>query len=654
MAFVKKIPEWKAPGSEPPETLKTNGFQVGYKPPAGYFNWFMHGASEALKELQGMKPGDIGAPTNEEMGKTLQDANAYADGLVTIKRKKGALVSCETIEGLSIGVVSHIEPVQEGSGDPSLDNVRPISGWNSVEANRTGKNLVENVLYGYVATNNIFAIDDASVSAVLSVVQGTSYVISCKSTLNRLMVAKTATRDLVNKTPLTNYHDYGSGASTFVADFTGIAVVYLKSSKDESVKDSLQIEIGTTPTDYEPYQGKTLTATLPETVYGGTLDWGTGVLTVDTALLTIDGSMALDYGVSSKDIGYVYISEPRAKDLCGVCCDRYPVWNTSYAPSFSAIRTTGNSFYLYDQRFESEQVAKDLLDAEKPQVAFKINAPYTIQLTPQQLSTLHGTNNVWSSTGETEATFNLTPIVGVTAEGIGAAPDGYGLGGNIQRVTTAEELDAFRVSGWKSFYNVSTPLQAGGTKIYTGVVRCDAYSESYCVQTIYSVGSGYILQRLCAYGEWGEWEWVNPILYDGTEYRTTERIDGKAVYKKMVSGAIQYRLDGETTWKPYGELIAGTGNTIHHTGNKPTGTYTGNGSSATRKIETGGIGNMLLVIGAWGYAALVFPEGCIYKEGTDLSAANDGIAYFRDGVLTIANTRENFNTNGETYTYYVL
>lgn len=52
MAFVKKTPEWKAQGSEPPESLKTSGFEVGYKPPADYFNWFWHTVSEALTELQ--------------------------------------------------------------------------------------------------------------------------------------------------------------------------------------------------------------------------------------------------------------------------------------------------------------------------------------------------------------------------------------------------------------------------------------------------------------------------------------------------------------------------------------------------------------------------------------------------------------------------
>ena len=61
MAFEKKVPQWYAPGAEPPESLKASGFQGGYQPPADFFNWFWHGTSEALNELQkGAAPGGYG------------------------------------------------------------------------------------------------------------------------------------------------------------------------------------------------------------------------------------------------------------------------------------------------------------------------------------------------------------------------------------------------------------------------------------------------------------------------------------------------------------------------------------------------------------------------------------------------------------------
>ena len=36
----------------------------------------------------------------------------------------------------------HFKPIQEGTGDPSPENVRPITGWTGVEAYETGKNLI--------------------------------------------------------------------------------------------------------------------------------------------------------------------------------------------------------------------------------------------------------------------------------------------------------------------------------------------------------------------------------------------------------------------------------------------------------------------------------------------------------------------------------
>ncbi|MED1858404.1 hypothetical protein P4V75_16455, partial [Brevibacillus reuszeri] len=52
MSYNEKLPEWYAPGTEPPESKKTAGWDPGDKPPAGYFNWLFNKAYLALKELQ--------------------------------------------------------------------------------------------------------------------------------------------------------------------------------------------------------------------------------------------------------------------------------------------------------------------------------------------------------------------------------------------------------------------------------------------------------------------------------------------------------------------------------------------------------------------------------------------------------------------------
>lgn len=62
----------------------------------------------------------------------------------------------------------HFKPIQEGEGDPSPENVRPIRGWNEVEAYKSGKNIAR--VTGYSAINTI----NADVHSTLSNKYGTT------------------------------------------------------------------------------------------------------------------------------------------------------------------------------------------------------------------------------------------------------------------------------------------------------------------------------------------------------------------------------------------------------------------------------------------------------------------------------------------------
>ena len=45
-------PGWSAAGVEPPPEFKASGYVAGYKPPAGFFNWFWTLVSKCVSELQ--------------------------------------------------------------------------------------------------------------------------------------------------------------------------------------------------------------------------------------------------------------------------------------------------------------------------------------------------------------------------------------------------------------------------------------------------------------------------------------------------------------------------------------------------------------------------------------------------------------------------
>ena len=139
-----------------------------------------------------------------------------------------------------------------------------------------------------------------------------------------------------------------------------------------------------------------------------------------------------------------------------------------------------------------------------------------------------------------------------TAADVGAAPVGFGLGHGS--VMTENVQDTNFGTGWYGL--LSTGLNYP-EKIPNAPYGCFEVQNRY--------GDKYILFKFgdyrvyCRYDgtKWWEWEYENPPLTLGVEYRTTERINQKAVYKRNNNGIIEYRLDGDETWKPYAEAVGG-------------------------------------------------------------------------------------------------
>lgn len=141
-----------------------------------------------------------------------------------------------------------------------------------------------------------------------------------------------------------------------------------------------------------------------------------------------------------------------------------------------------------------------------------------------------------------DAAQNLTDTQKTQARGnIGAAPDGFGLGGDAKVLTSADDVNTIGASGWYCWVNNNVPINAIGVTSLT-IMRVDAYSSGVKVQTLYGATDGveFIMQPIVArrmiYGsKIGAWEYVNPPIQLGVEYRTTERYLGKPVYKQLMN-----------------------------------------------------------------------------------------------------------------------
>lgn len=229
-----------------------------------------------------------------------------------------------------------IEPVQSGSGEPSPSNIRPISGWDECKVTRCGKNLydgVSNIMldkpvpYGTKIYIQVF--EGTFAGATL---YGKSYdtdfiaLGSFNRTKNVITIRRNdITQIKISPSALNDLRVYGSKLMVSFTDFE----------------------------TYEPYNGQTYTINFvdgssPLTVYGGTLNVLSGLLTIT------DG----------------YISSYNGETLPSTWISDRDVYAEGTTPTIGA------------------------------EVVYELATPIEVQLTPTLIKSLQGDNNFFASTGE--------------------------------------------------------------------------------------------------------------------------------------------------------------------------------------------------------------------------------------------------------------
>ena len=227
------------------------------------------------------QPGQDGVQLNDSAVNATEawSSKKIADTFCPPFTETGNPITCNPVEDYPLSAVVTLKPKQAGTGDPSPENVRPISGRTSVEVTRCGKNLLnpENVTlisggYGLTVTyedENIFHIvgkpnnhDNADLS--FTVAKTLDYSLSGKGLV---ITAFSLSGNL------TVVNAYGLRTSTEKE----IAITaYLDNTVTYDARIQLAVGVENLTT-YEPYQGETSTLTLPETIYGGTVDEVTGI-----------------------------------------------------------------------------------------------------------------------------------------------------------------------------------------------------------------------------------------------------------------------------------------------------------------------------------------------------------------------------------------
>lgn len=201
----------------------------------------------------------------------------------------GNPVQCYPVPGYPLGITASWEPTQEGTGDPSPDNIRPIKGRDSVTVTRCGANILDPA--GFEKSKTVKGItfsksDNGSVE-----IKGTA--------------SDTCFYNIVNSFPtvITIYKDGSYVSGDYIVSVSGLTdgvtvvrpadktTMYIRVAAGSTVNTTvyIQIEIGSIATQYTPYTGDTTTLTLPETIYGGAVDAVSGEGDEEWKLLTYDG-----------------------------------------------------------------------------------------------------------------------------------------------------------------------------------------------------------------------------------------------------------------------------------------------------------------------------------------------------------------------------
>lgn len=233
--------------------------------------------------------GEIDAlkKSKAEIDDTVIDGDTWsskhiADMFCPKVEKSGTVVQMNgMLEGYPLGVTASWTPAQEGSGDPSPENVRPIKGRTEVKVERCGANLLNikpfdtnkknGVTFEYVPEGGIRIQGTASANAdsptfpVWHMPPGKYYGLD--------MGAGIAASIVVLRNGRNQWLNTKGIFEILAGDVTKYwyAIVANGATLDNTIYP--YIVPGTTaPTTYTPYIGRTNTLTLPENVYGGEVD----------------------------------------------------------------------------------------------------------------------------------------------------------------------------------------------------------------------------------------------------------------------------------------------------------------------------------------------------------------------------------------------
>ena len=367
-----------------------------------------------------------------ENGKYSETGKAYSPVVVNIPfPENGYLLKSASGQAINISdgaplylqeCSAEIIAVQEGSEDPSPTNIRPIIGQTEVVIDDVGKNLIggldfaeafsNSVDYTLDTTNKVFTFRRSDIGDLIIYDQfkpNTRYTLFISAYANLGTNRNSSLR--VEYTDGTIYYFDIQTTTKSLYTYTttsgkSVKRLYLSSFLDSTVYayyDECGIFEGVlTVDDFEPYKGKTYTIQLGETIYGGELDVVTGELTVTHESVDLgDLSWTLSDGFFRTNELIATVKKPiNNQTMVNAISSIYPImtWADISATDTAIAVSVAGQMIVGNPNITS--VADFVTAVSGQSLVYELAEPYTIQLTPQQIRLLEGTNNLSCNAGD--------------------------------------------------------------------------------------------------------------------------------------------------------------------------------------------------------------------------------------------------------------
>ena len=264
---------------------------------------------------------------------------------------------------------------------------------------------------------------------------------------------------------------------------------------------NVQLEISAVPTAFEPYNSTTYSVTWQTeagTVYAGSIDLTTGVLTVTHRYVTIKEQVGLSFSKSSIETADTYY-----KNISSWVSDLVVSGYTEIAAcdKFKPERSTNpNTIFIQNQYLNVRTpvneyaTAADFLtwvQTNGISFVFELATPQTYQLTPTEVMAILGTNNIFANTGDVSLQYP-TEAVGDIADVL------INDGRTASNTTWSSTMINTQLSSKLDYKDLTGTLTAGSTSItlsdasITTSSTIDVYTDQELPHNSMSVTTGSV------------------------------------------------------------------------------------------------------------------------------------------------------------------